>query len=52
MSFIKAEVVNNDQKIKGLIIGLKEDLGLQRAISINPDIEYSINKITFELFKK
>ena len=52
MGFIKAEVVNNDQKIKGLIIGLKEDLGLQRAISINPDIEYSINKITFELFKK
>ena len=45
-------VANNDQKVKGLIIGLKEDLGLQRAISINPDIEYRIYKISFELLKK
>ena len=52
MGFIKAEVANKDQKVKGLIIGLKEDLGLQRAISINPDIEYRIYKISFELFKK
>ena len=52
MGFIKAEVANKDQKVKGLIIGLKEDLGLQRAISINTDIEYRIYKISFELLKK
>ena len=52
MGFIKSEVANKDQKVKGLIIGLKEDLGLQRAISINPDIEYRIYKISFELLKK
>ena len=52
MGFIKGEIANDDQKVKGLIIGLKESLGLQRAISINPDIEYRIYKISFELLKK
>ncbi len=49
--FIKEEIANDDKKVKGLIIGLKESLGLQRAISINPDIEYGIYKISFELLK-
>ena len=44
MGFIKAEVANKDQKVKGLIIGLKEDLGLQRAISI---IKRNISKFAF-----
>ena len=52
MGFIKEEIATDDQKVKGLIIGLKESLGLQRAISINPDIEYRIYKISFELLKK
>ena len=52
MGFIKEEIATDDQKVKGLIIGLKESLGLERAISINPDIEYRIYKISFELLKK
>ena len=50
--FIKEEIANDDQKVKGLIIGLKESLVLQRAISINPDIECRIYEISFELLKK
>ncbi len=52
MDFIKGEIANDDQKIKGLIIVLKKSLELQRTISINLNIEYRIYKISFELLKK
>ena len=51
MGYIKDEIANNNQEVKGLIIGLKEDLGLHRAISINPNIEFRRYEIRFDLIK-
>ena len=51
MGYIKDEIANNNQEVKGLIIGLKEDLGLKRAISINPNIEFRRYEIRFDLIK-
>ena len=51
MGYIEDEIANNSQEVKGLIIGLKEDLGLKRAISINPSIEFRRYEIRFDLIK-
>ena len=51
MGYIKDEIAKEDQEVKGLIIGLKEDLGLKRAISINPDIEFRRYEVRFDLIK-
>ena len=51
MGFIKEEIANNNQKVKGLIIALEDDLKIKRALSINPDIEFYRYEITFDLIK-
>lgn len=51
MGYIKDEICKDNQRVKGLIIGLKDDLGLRRAISINPDIEFRRYQIRFDLIK-
>ena len=51
MGYIKDEIANNSQEVKGLIIGLKKDLGLKRAISINSSIEFRRYEIRFDLIK-
>ena len=51
MGYIKSEIANDQQKVKGLIIGLRDDLGLKHAISINPDIEFRKYQIRFDLIK-
>ena len=49
MGYVNDEIANKDQEVKGLIIGLKDDLGLKRAISLNPNIEFRRYKIKFDL---
>ena len=51
MGYIKQEIATDEQSVKGLIIGLEDSVALKRAISINPEIEYRIYKISFELQK-
>ena len=51
MGYIKQEIATDEQSVKGLIIGFEDSIALKRAISINPDIEYMIYKISFELQK-
>ena len=51
MGYIKSEIANDNQEVKGLIIGLRDDLGLKHAISINPDIEFRKYQIRFDLIK-
>ena len=38
MGYIQDEIATSDQKVKGLIIGLNDDLGLRRALTFNSDI--------------
>ena len=51
MGYIRSEIANENQEVKGLIIGLSDDLGLKRAISINPDIQFTKYQISFDLIK-
>ena len=51
MGYVKSEVADGNQEVKGLIIGLKDDLGLKRAISNTPNIEFRRYKIKFDLIK-
>lgn len=52
MGYVKEEVLEKGQKLKGLIIGLKPDQGLKRALSVCPDIEFCRYKVDFKLIKE
>ena len=50
MGYIQDEIATSDQKVKGLIIGLNDDLGLRRALTFNSDIiQFKKYKIKFDL---
>ncbi len=49
MGYIKSEFLESDQKVRGIIIALEEDLKLKRALSVTNDIEFYRYKINFEL---
>ena len=51
MGFIKEEIAKKNQKVKGLIIALEDDLKIKRALSINPDIEFYRYEVKFDLIK-
>lgn len=51
MGYIKAEIADPNQEVKGLIVALEDDLSLQRAISINPSIEFRRYEISFDLIE-
>ena len=51
MGYVKDEVLEKGQKLKGLIIGLKPDQGLKRALSMCPDIEFRRYEVDFKLVK-
>ena len=51
MGYVKDEVANSDQKVKGLIIALDDDLRIRRALSVTNDIEFNSYKIDFKLYK-
>tara|TARA_B100000886_G_C20285146_1_gene432980 strand:- start:42 stop:431 length:390 start_codon:yes stop_codon:yes gene_type:complete len=53
MGYIKEEIANSNQSVKGLIIGLDDDLGLRRALSFNSDIiQFKKYQINFDLIKE
>ena len=51
MGYVKDEVLERGQKVKGLIIGLEPDVRLKRALSVCSDIEFCRYKIDFKLIK-
>ena len=52
MGYIKEEIANSNQSVKGLIIGLNDDLSLRRALSFNSDIiQFKKYQIKFDLVK-
>ena len=51
MGYIKEEIAKDYQEVKGLIIGLEDDLRLKRALSVNPNISFRRYEVKFELFK-
>ncbi|MCJ7826420.1 endonuclease NucS [Patescibacteria group bacterium] len=52
MGYVKTELAEKGQKVRGVIIALEEDLRLRRALSVTQNIDFYTYKIHFELKKK
>lgn len=51
MGYVLEELAENDQTVKGVIIGFEDDLKIKRALSVTTNIEFYRYQINFKLFK-
>ncbi len=51
MGYVKAELAEQNQVVKGVIIALDDDTKIKRALTIAKDIEFYSYQVTFKLFK-
>ena len=49
MGYVQAELCEPHQKVRGVIIALENDLRIQRALSVAPNIDFYRYQIHFEL---
>ncbi len=49
MGYVKYELAEKNQEVKGVIIGLDDGLKIQRALSVTNDIEFMRYKLDFKL---
>lgn len=52
MGYVKEELAEENQEVRGLIIGFEDDKKIQRALSVTQNIEFYIYKVNFQLEKK
>ena len=52
MGYVKEELAEKNQEVRGLIIALGDDLKFKRALSVAPNIEFFTYKVHFSLSKK
>lgn len=48
----REELAEKDQEVKGVIIGLEDDIRIKRALSVTTNIEFYRYRISFKLFKE
>lgn len=51
MGYVKEELAEPNQEVKGIIIALEDDLKIKRALVMTPQIEFYRYQISFKLFK-
>ena len=51
MGYAKEELAEDNQTVKGIIIGLEDDLKIKRALSVASNIEFYRYRVNFKLFK-
>lgn len=51
MGYVKEELAENGQTVKGVIIGLDDDIRIKRALSVTNNIEFYKYKVNFTLHK-
>ena len=51
MGFVLEELVEKDQKVKGVIIALEDDIKIRRALAVTQNIESYRYQVSFKLFK-
>ena len=51
MGFVKLDLAEKNQVVKGIIIGLEDDLRLTRALSVTTNIDFYKYKVNFKLYK-
>ncbi len=52
MGYVKEELAEADQKVKGVIIGFEDDVKIHRALSVASNIDFYTYKISFKLEKR
>lgn len=52
MGFVKEELAEKNQDVKGIIIGFDDDVRLQRALSVTSNIEFYKYEVNFKLTKR
>ena len=51
MGYVKSELAEPGQDVKGVIIALDDDLRMRRALSVTSNIEFFSYKVSFSLKK-
>ena len=51
MGFVKSDLAEDNQEVKGVIIGLEDDIKLTRALSVTTNIDFYKYKVSFKLSK-
>lgn len=51
MGYVKDELAETNQEVKGIIIALEDDLRIKRALSVTKNIEFYRYQVSFKLFK-
>lgn len=51
MGYVKDELANSGQQVKGLILALEDDLKLRRALSVAHNIEFYRYQVNFKMVK-
>ncbi len=51
MGFVKDELSEDNQEVKGIIIALEDDIRIKRALSVTNNIEFYRYEVSFKLFK-
>ncbi len=51
MGYVKEELAESHQSVKGIIIGLDDDIRIKRALAVTTNIEFFKYKVNFQLFK-
>ena len=51
MGYVKEELAEPNQEIRGIIIALEDDIRIRRALSVTTNIEFYRYQVSFKLFK-
>ena len=51
MGYVKEDLAEPHQEVKGVIIGFDDDIKIHRALSVNNNIEFYKYKVDFKLYK-
>ena len=51
MGYVKEELAEENQKVKGVIIALEDDLHIKRALSVTNNIDFYRYQVSFKLYK-
>lgn len=52
MGYVKDELLEDGQSVRGVIIALEDDLKLRRALSVTNNIDFYTYKVSFQLMKQ
>ena len=52
MGYVKDELAEEDQKVRGVIIAFEDDTKIRRALSVAQNIDFYTYKVNFKLEKK